>query len=79
MISRSLRPDALGVSARLAQRSALPLTAAVLVKAAETMTLWSERRRTRRTLAGLPKHLLDDIGMTGDVAYTEARRPFWRS
>ena len=42
------------------------------------VTKWTIRHRTRKQLKDLPDHLLSDIGLPRDAAYTEARRPFWR-
>lgn len=44
----------------------------------EMLTVWLFRRRTRRSLADMPEHLLLDIGLTRDAARSEAEKPFWR-
>ncbi len=36
------------------------------------------RRRNRRALARLDQHLLRDIGLSSDEAWTEAAKPFWQ-
>jgi len=36
------------------------------------------RRRQRQTLAALNDHLLNDIGVTHEMARREAAKPFWR-
>lgn len=40
---------------------------------------WEVRRLSRRKLAHLDAHLLDDIGLTAGIARTEAEKPFWRA
>lgn len=57
----------------------LPLFARLAVFIAVTWVKWTVRRRTRRALLNLDVHLLNDIGLSRGVAYTEARRPFWRA
>ncbi|PMR70146.1 DUF1127 domain-containing protein [Halomonas heilongjiangensis] len=37
-----------------------------------------QRRRSRRRLAQLDPHLLDDIGISRATAEREARKPFWK-
>jgi uncharacterized protein YjiS (DUF1127 family) len=58
--------------------TAAPLSAQLALKAAILLTHWNRRHRTRKALRALPDHLLADIGLSRDAAYTEARRPFWR-
>ena len=47
------------------------------------LTVWGWIRRSvdlsrqRRALAGLPPHLLEDIGLARRDALAEAHRPFW--
>ncbi|MEM9049437.1 MAG: DUF1127 domain-containing protein [Pseudomonadota bacterium] len=38
---------------------------------------WMARARSRRALAALAPHQLDDIGISREAARREARRPFW--
>lgn len=57
---------------------AAPITAQVALKFAVIVTRWHCRHRTRKALRALPDHLLADVGLSRDAAYTEARRPFWR-
>ena len=45
--------------------------------ARKTLASWRLRSETRRALARLSPHELDDIGLTPDVASREARKPFW--
>ncbi len=56
----------------------LPLLARLALNFAEIVTLWDMKRRTRKALARLDDHLLQDIGIERDAALTEARRPFWQ-
>lgn len=61
----------------IAGRQQLPLLASVAVQVAVVLTRWEERRRTRKQLAKLESHLLDDIGVSPFQAKTEAKKPFW--
>src|SRR6056297_994221 len=61
----------------LAAQNALPAIASVAVRFAYLVTLWSQRRRTRRALMGLPAYRLKDVGLTTDQADIEARKLFW--
>ncbi|SLN38535.1 hypothetical protein ROJ8625_01775 [Roseivivax jejudonensis] len=67
-----LKAAFIGRQTHLAPPAALALTVAV------TLVKWSERRRTRRALADLDDHLLDDIGLDRWTAHAEARRAFWQ-
>lgn len=62
----------------LSQRQSLPTLAQLAVSFAVLVTKWDVRRRTRRALATLEPHLLEDVGLTSDQALSEAYRPFWR-
>ena len=42
------------------------------------LSVWIERARQRRCLAGLPDRSLKDIGISRCDALQEARKPFWR-
>ena len=55
-----------------------PIAAQMALGFAVAVTKWHCRYRTRKALKTLPDHLLADVGLSRDVAYTEARRPFWR-
>ena len=37
------------------------------------------RRRTRKDLGGLSRHMLSDIGIDPMLAATAASKPFWRA
>jgi uncharacterized protein YjiS (DUF1127 family) len=43
-----------------------------------TVLKWEQRRKTRRDLGRMDPHLLRDIGLSADIARTEAEKPFWR-
>ncbi|MCG7492108.1 DUF1127 domain-containing protein [Thalassobius sp. Cn5-15] len=56
-----------------------PLAAQLALSFAITLTHWHRRHHTRKALRALPDHILADVGLSRDAAYTEARRPFWRA
>ncbi|QUS35061.1 DUF1127 domain-containing protein [Falsirhodobacter algicola] len=56
----------------------LPPLARAAFGVATTLLQWELRRMSRRRLADLDPHLLDDIGLTAEAARIEAIRPFWR-
>jgi len=56
----------------------LPAVAEFALRVAVTVTHWSERRRTRKALARLEPHRLDDIGKSDEDRWREAALPFWR-
>lgn len=41
------------------------------------IAVWYRTRRTRRQLADLSDHALQDLGLTREAALQEALRPFW--
>lgn len=41
--------------------------------------LWQERITYRQTLRDMNEHLLEDVGLTRDIALREAQKPFWRA
>ncbi|WP_353980529.1 DUF1127 domain-containing protein [Salinicola endophyticus] len=43
----------------------------------DSPSVW-QRRRTRRQLAELDTHQLQDIGLLPSQVYRETHRPFWR-
>lgn len=57
-----------------------PLTpfASVALKVVVAIAKWEVNKRTRIQLKHLDDHLLDDIGVTRDLADKEATRPFWQ-
>ncbi|MGO4917048.1 DUF1127 domain-containing protein [Pseudogemmobacter sp. W21_MBD1_M6] len=56
----------------------LPVLARAAMVFAVTVTKWDMNRRTRRALARLDDHMLDDIGIGRGAALAEVSRPFWR-
>ncbi len=56
----------------------LPLGAELAVTVAVVLTKWSRRQRSRRALAQLDDHLLQDVGLDRRAAHIEARRMFWQ-
>jgi uncharacterized protein YjiS (DUF1127 family) len=56
-----------------------PVVARWAMAFAVIVTKWDSRHRTRKALRQLTDEQLKDIGIERDVAYTEARRPFWRA
>lgn len=63
--------------AYLGGQSTLSPLAVVALRAAVTLTKWSERRRTRAHLKALDDHLLRDVGLDRMTAHREANRKFW--
>lgn len=63
--------------AYLGGQSTLSPLAVVALRVAVTVTVWSERRRTRNHLKHLDDHLLRDVGLDRLSAETEANRKFW--
>lgn len=53
-------------------------TGSALRRLAGVVTVWTLRRRTRKSLRRLDAHLLEDIGLTQADARNEAKRPFWQ-
>ena len=60
--------------ALLADAPRLGAAAAIALKVAVVLTVWS----TRKQLAHLDDHMLRDIGLDRKAALREARRPFWQ-
>jgi uncharacterized protein YjiS (DUF1127 family) len=44
----------------------------------ETVQIWRQRVRDRRSLAGLSDYELNDIGITRADRFHELSKPFWR-
>lgn len=63
--------------AYLGGQNTLSPLAVVALRVAVTLTVWSERRRTRLHLKHLDDHLLRDIGLDRLTAQREASRKFW--
>ncbi len=49
----------------------------VMVRVADGVMAWQERRRQRRALMSFSEHMLKDIGVSRADAEREATRPFW--
>jgi uncharacterized protein YjiS (DUF1127 family) len=45
----------------------------------QTLTLWVDRARIRKELAGLTVRQLDDAGLDPEQIRLECRKPFWRA
>ncbi|WP_166415690.1 DUF1127 domain-containing protein [Cochlodiniinecator piscidefendens] len=60
----------------LAQSQPLTVFSQMAVNVAMTVVKWETRARTRRALSKLDAAQLEDCGLSRDVAYTEAHRPF---
>ncbi|MCJ7872230.1 DUF1127 domain-containing protein [Marinovum sp. 2_MG-2023] len=58
-------------------RTLTPFTT-VALKIVVAIAKWEANRRSRNHLKQLSDHLLDDIGVTRDMAAKEVVRPFWR-
>jgi uncharacterized protein YjiS (DUF1127 family) len=56
----------------------LPPVSRVAFAVAQAVLNWEIRRQTRRDLARLDPHLLNDIGLTTRMAECECQKPFWR-
>jgi uncharacterized protein YjiS (DUF1127 family) len=61
----------------LTAQTSLPPLAAVVFAIAVTVLKWEQRQATRRALRRLDAHLLADVGLSGRLAQTEARKAFW--
>jgi len=50
----------------------------LLLRVADTLFEWRERRRQRRHLAMMDNHMLHDIGLSRADVDQEVTKPFWR-
>jgi uncharacterized protein YjiS (DUF1127 family) len=57
----------------------LPTAARLVRQIASTVTLWSQRHRSRLALKNVDAHMLRDIGLDPASAAIEATKPFWRA
>ena len=57
----------------------LPQVSRILLRLTLLVVRWEMRRRTRRDLRTLSRHMLMDIGLDPDAALHEAAKPFWRA
>lgn len=55
----------------------IPTLAVILIWAANVVTVWSHRIRTRRSLTHLDDHMLKDIGLDRAQAEHESIKRFW--
>jgi uncharacterized protein YjiS (DUF1127 family) len=51
--------------------------ARALLRATDTLYLWTERYRQRRALASLSDHILKDLGLSRSDAGRESGKRFW--
>lgn len=49
-----------------------------LLDSVARVQLWLDRHEQRRQLAGLPNHLLKDLGLDQEKVAEEIRKPFWK-
>jgi len=55
----------------------IPTLAVVLIWAANVISVWSYRKRSRNALTQLDDHRLRDIGVSREDAHKEALKRFW--
>lgn len=63
--------------ALLERSQALPPLSRVLMGLTVVVLQWEMRRRTRKSLANLDDHLLDDVGLSRFEAQQEWDKPHW--
>ena len=56
----------------------LPPVSRSLLRLTMIVMAWEMRRRTRKDLGALTRHMLLDIGLDPVTAMTEAAKPFWK-
>jgi uncharacterized protein YjiS (DUF1127 family) len=81
-MQRMPAPNLSRCAARPGRRQAAIFTLAAslaicAIKAVDTLLLWFERGRQRRTLGSLSDHLLKDLGLTRSDAGRESAKRFW--
>lgn len=54
------------------------LISAEILCAAALVKTWGQRSRSRRHLGTLDARLLQDVGLSAQVAQREAQKPFWK-
>ena len=64
---------------KLEYAHSVPAVAAILIGAANCLTVFVHRHRSRKELAHLDQSLLFDIGLTAEEADQEASKWFWMS
>lgn len=60
-------------------RATIPVTSNLALRLAHLMLVWNDRSKARTILRNMEPHRLDDLGLTKDQIYLEARKPFWQS
>jgi len=75
---RVARGSAAGVQLAVALRGFGSSASRALVRAADAVGTWRERRRDRVVLARLDDRMLADIGLTRGEVLREIAKPFWR-
>lgn len=68
----------LALAEAFCSRVEIPVLAAVILKVAHTLVVWSERSKSRKQLRSMDAHRLADIGVTAHQALTEYLKPFWK-
>ncbi len=58
-------------------REAVGKPTSLVKKIFSLVNQWVQNQRTRKQLADMPEHLLDDIGITKEQANQEVSRHFW--
>ena len=62
----------------LCLRATIPFTAQTALKFAHAVVVWNERAKARKILRAMEPHRREDIGLSYQEIYLEARKPFWR-
>jgi uncharacterized protein YjiS (DUF1127 family) len=52
--------------------------AAIADRFADRVSVWQDRRRSRRALRRLSRRQLKDMGVCSGQAFVECRKPFWQ-
>ncbi len=73
-----VRSPHIALAESFCSRIQIPTAAMAALKVAQTLTVWSERTRSREALRDMDKDRLNDIGLTPEQARLESTKPFWR-
>jgi uncharacterized protein YjiS (DUF1127 family) len=76
LLSRQMSPDARRASVNSATLIS-PLKAVMSLY--YLLVIWNSRWQERQHLRDLDEHILQDIGLSCDEVWQEARKPFWRA
>lgn len=68
----------MALSSQIQTAQPLPPMSRVAFGVAVAILGWETRKQTRRKLALLDEHLLNDIGLSPAEAEAETEKPFWR-